>query len=94
MTDTPPSPRLRRAKQDDKYGRILAWVWVNCETENPEMLPAEYMHLSGNESREYLTANPKGCVKGELLNKKLVDNKFAEAVNYGKRGRLKYWLGD
>jgi len=78
--------------QDDKYGRILAWVWIGCETDNPKMLPADYMHLSGNESREYVTKNPEGCEKGELLNKRMILNGLAETVNYEKRGRLKYKL--
>ncbi len=31
--------------QDDKYGRVLAWVWVDCERE-PTFLPADYMAAS------------------------------------------------
>lgn len=90
MTDIPPSPRLRRAKQDDKYGRILAWVWVNCESNEVKFTPADYMHLDGKTSREYLTTNPEGCLQGELVNKSLVGKKLALPVEYEKRGRLKY----
>jgi len=78
--------------QDDKYGRILAWVWRNCETDNPKFLGANYMHLSGNKSREEIKTKPVGCVKGELLNKTLVEKQLAVPVNYSKRGRLKYTI--
>ena len=76
--------------QDDKYGRNLAWVWIGCEDTNPKFLPANYMHLSGNESRDYITDKAEGCRKGTLINKELVDKGLARAVEYGKRGRLKY----
>jgi endonuclease YncB( thermonuclease family) len=75
--------------QDDKYGRILAWVWIDCES-TPEFLPADYMHKSGNESMPGLTENPKGCKKGKLVNEELVKNNFAEVVSYQDRGELKY----
>lgn len=78
--------------QDDKYGRILAWVWVGCEGKRVTTLPADYMHLNGKESRGYVTVKPKGCEKGELVNKKMVEEGAAEAVSYEKRGRLKYKL--
>lgn len=76
--------------QDDKYGRILAWVWVGCESEKVATLPADYMHLSGNESRGYVTNKPDGCQSGALVNREMVENGMAEAVEYEKRGRLKY----
>ena len=76
--------------QDDKYGRILAWVWLNCETSSPKFFGANYMHLSGNKSREDIKTKPIGCQQGELLNKVLVDKNLAEIVNYQKRGKLKY----
>lgn len=76
--------------QDDKFGRILAWVWLNCETEKPEFKPADYMHLNGKESRPYLTEKPEGCKEGELLNQKLVEAGMAVPVKYEGRGRLKY----
>ena len=75
--------------QDDKYGRILAWVWVDCE-KTPELLPANYMHLSNNESREGLVENPKGCIQGRLINEELVKSGNGEVVTYKERGRLKY----
>jgi endonuclease YncB( thermonuclease family) len=75
--------------QDDKYGRVLAWVWINCET-TPTFLPADYMHKSGNESSPGLTANPTGCKKGKLVNEELVKNGFAKVVVYDDRGELKY----
>ena len=75
--------------QDDKYGRILAWVWVNCET-TPHFLPSDYMHKSGSESMPGLTENPNGCKKGKLINEELVKSKLAVPVVYKDRGELKY----
>lgn len=75
--------------QDDIYGRVLAWVWVDCET-TPQFLPFDYMHKSGNESMPGLTENPKGCKKGKLINEELVLAGFAKIVTYTDRGKLKY----
>jgi micrococcal nuclease len=75
--------------QDDKYGRVLAWVWIDCES-SPTFLPADYMHKSGNESMLGLTDNPTGCKKGKLINEELVKEKFASPVVYKDRGELKY----
>lgn len=75
--------------QDDKFGRILAWVWVNCEKE-PVFLPPEYMHKSGNESNAGLTQNPDGCKRGNLIQEELVKKDFAETVSYSSRGPTKY----
>ena len=75
--------------QDDKYGRVLAWVWIGCES-TPKFLPADYMHKSGNESMPGLTANPTGCTRGALVNEELVKSGFAEIVSYQDRGELKY----
>lgn len=62
--------------QDDKYGRILAWVWMDCE-DTPTFLPPDYMHLTYNSSREGLKENPAGCKKGKLVNEEMVKNKMA-----------------
>jgi len=75
--------------QDDKYGRILAWVWIDCES-SPTFLPANYMHKSDNESNEGLIDNPEGCKKGKLINEELVISHLAEPVVYKDRGELKY----
>jgi endonuclease YncB( thermonuclease family) len=75
--------------QDDKYGRVLAWVWIDCES-TPRFEPADYMHKSGNESNIGLTANPSGCKKGKLINEELVKSGLAETVSYSARGELKY----
>ncbi len=75
--------------QDDKFGRILAWVWVDCET-TPNFLPPDYMHKSGNESNVGLKDNPTGCKKGKLINEELVKAKLAVPVVYSDRGELKY----
>lgn len=92
MIDIPPTLKLWRARQDDKYGRILAWVWVGCETNEVKFKPADYMHLSGNESREFIENKPEGCKNGQLVNKEMVNNKMAIPMVYSKRGRLKYNL--
>jgi hypothetical protein len=75
--------------QDDPYGRVLAWVWVDCET-TPEFLPADYMHKSDNESNPGLSESPKGCKKGKLINEQLVIKHYAEPEVYKDRGELKY----
>jgi hypothetical protein len=75
--------------QDDKYGRVLAWVWIDCES-TPKFLPADYMHKSGNESSPGLIDNPSGCKKGRLVNEELVKAKYAEVTSYTDRGELKY----
>jgi len=75
--------------QDDKYGRILAWVWVDCEKE-PTFLPADYMHLTYNTSRPGIVENPKGCEKGTLVNEVMAVTGLAEATRYKNRGELKY----
>lgn len=75
--------------QDDKYGRLLAWVWINCET-NPEFAPADYMHLTYNSSREGLIENPKGCKQGKLVQEELAKKKLVSTVKYKDRGELKY----
>lgn len=75
--------------QDDKFGRVLAWVWIDCE-KSPQFLPADYMHKSDNESNEGLIDNPEGCKKGKLINEELVTLHFADPVVYKDRGELKY----
>lgn len=75
--------------QDDKYGRVLAWVWIDCE-KSPTFLPADYMHKSGNESNEGLVENPEGCKDGKLINAELIKKDYADVVTYQDRGNLKY----
>jgi len=75
--------------QDDKYGRILAWVWVECEAE-PVFLPFDYMYVSNNESRPGLVENPEGCKDGTLVNEEMVRSGFSAFTTYKDRGELKY----
>lgn len=75
--------------QDDKYGRILAWVWIDCES-TPKFLPYDYMHLSGNASKPGLVENPEGCKNGKLVNEELVRSNLAVPVVYKDRGPTKY----
>lgn len=75
--------------QDDKNGRILAWVWVGCEV-NPNFLPADYMHLSRNQSRPGLSENPAGCKEGKLVQEEMVKAGMAKVEVYKDRGELKY----
>lgn len=75
--------------QDDKYGRVLAWVWVKCERK-PKFLPPDYMRKEGKKSKEGLINNPVGCKKGKLVNEELIKDGFAEVVFYKDRGELKY----
>ncbi|MEK7504041.1 MAG: thermonuclease family protein [Patescibacteria group bacterium] len=75
--------------QDDKYSRILAWIWIDCES-TPTFLPSDYMHKSQNESNPGLLENPTGCKKGKLVQEELIKNKFAVIVKYAERGEQKY----
>ncbi|OGG30592.1 hypothetical protein A2973_01145 [Candidatus Gottesmanbacteria bacterium RIFCSPLOWO2_01_FULL_49_10] len=75
--------------QDDKYGRVLAWIWIDCERE-PSFLPADYMHLTDNSSRGGLRENPEGCKKGTLVNWEMVRQGLASPERYKERGELKY----
>lgn len=75
--------------QDDKYGRIQAWVWFDCESE-PQLLPVDYMYLNKRQSRPGLTENPQGCKEGKLLNEEMVKAGLAQVLNYKGRGELKY----
>ncbi len=74
---------------DDKYGRVLAWVWYECEG-IPKFSPPEYMHLSFNRSREGLTENPEGCKDGKLVQEELVKQGVVWVQVYKDRGELKY----
>lgn len=53
-------------------------------------LPADYMHLAYNSSREGLRENPEGCKRGKLANEEMVRNDLASAERYKERGELKY----
>src|SRR3989338_6524653 len=75
--------------QDDKYGRILAWIWIDCEA-TPKFLPSDYMHLTYNTSCQGLMENPEGCKEGKLLNEEMVKKGLAVAERYKDRGELKY----
>jgi len=78
--------------QDDKYGRILAWVWINCESDKPKFTAWDYMKVNRSESKPYITEKPMGCKEGELVNKSLIEEGMAKPSVIGKRGRLKYQL--
>lgn len=75
--------------QDDKNGRILAWIWIGCES-TPKFLPPDYMRLSYNRSREGLTTNPEGCKNGKLVQEEMVKSNLAVVEVYKDRGELKY----
>ena len=75
--------------QDDKNGRVLAWVWINCES-TPKFLPSEYMRLSFNRSRPGLTENPEGCKMGKLVQEEMIKANLAKVEVYKERGDLKY----
>lgn len=75
--------------QDDKFGRILAWVWINCETK-PKFLPADYMFLNKRQSKPGLTDNPDGCKKGKMVQEELVKRGVVKTEVYEDRGELKY----
>lgn len=63
--------------QDDKYNRLLAWVWINCESK-PKFLPS------------VLSKNPEGCKEGDLVNEEMVKRGLAVIEVFKDRGELKY----
>lgn len=75
--------------QDDKYNRLLAWVWINCESK-PQFRPYDYMHLSYNRSNSGLKENPDGCKEGKLVNEEMVKKGLAVVEVFKDRGELKY----
>jgi endonuclease YncB( thermonuclease family) len=75
--------------QNDKFGRIMAWVWTGCET-RPQFLPADYMYKSKRESMPGLKGNPAGCKKGKLVQEEMIGSGKATLVVYDDRGELKY----
>lgn len=75
--------------QDDQNGRVMAWIWIQCE-KTPQFTPPDYMHLTYNRSREGLLGNPEGCTKGTLVQENLVDAQLAIVEVYKDRGELKY----
>lgn len=75
--------------QDDQFNRLLAWVWVGCESK-AEFLPFDYMRLTYNRSREGLKDNPVGCKKGKLLNEEMMKNDLTRFEVFKERGELKY----
>lgn len=79
-----------RYPDDEKNGRLLAWVWIDCESDSPNFLPANYMHKNQSESNVGLTDNPEGCKNGRLVNEELVKKGYAKLETYEKRGELKY----
>jgi endonuclease YncB( thermonuclease family) len=74
---------------DDPFGRLLAWVWVNCEG-TPEFTPFDYMKLNASASKPGLMTNPKGCEQGKLVQEELLKQKVVVFKAYKDRGELKY----
>jgi endonuclease YncB( thermonuclease family) len=75
--------------QDEQFVRLLAWVWVNCES-GPKFEKADYMHKTKNESNPGLTDNPVGCRKGKLINEEMYKQGLVKLVKYSERGPTKY----
>ena len=75
--------------QDDKFGRVLAWIWIGCEGD-PNFLPPDHMHLNKRQSRPGLTENTDGWKEGRLVNELMVDGGLAKVETYKDRGELKY----
>ena len=75
--------------QDDKYGRILAWIWIECE-ETPRFRKVSYDRRSPNNPTNGVMANPDGCKKGKLIQEELVSAKMAVPLIYKYKGEGKY----
>ena len=76
-------------EDDGQYGRLLAWVWIDCES-TPNFLPYDYMRVGYHRSRPGLKENPDGCKEGKLINEIMVDSGLAKVETYKDRGELKY----
>lgn len=76
-------------EDDGQYGRLLAWVWIDCET-IPKFLPYDYMRVDYHRSRPGLKENPNGCKQGKLVNELMVKSGLAKVETYKDRGELKY----
>ena len=76
-------------EDDGQYGRLLAWVWIDCES-TPNFLPYDYMRVGYHRSRSGLKENPDGCKEGKLINELMVDSGLAKVETYKDRGELKY----
>ncbi|TSC85342.1 MAG: hypothetical protein G01um101416_922 [Microgenomates group bacterium Gr01-1014_16] len=74
---------------DDMNGRVLAWIWINCES-NPKFVDENYMRLSFNRSRPGLIDNPVGCKKGKMVQEEMIKAGLAKVELYKDRGELKY----
>ena len=70
----------------EEYWRGCGWTVSG----DPTFLPADYMHLTYNTSREGLKENPDGCKKGKLVNEEMVRQGLASTERYKERGELKY----
>ena len=56
----------------------------------PNLPPADYMHLTYNQSKPGLMDNPDGCKKGKLVQEELIKSGNAVINVYKDRGELKY----
>lgn len=75
--------------QDDKYGRVLAWIWIGCE-ETPRFRKVSYDRRSPNNPTNGFVNNPDGCKKGKLVQEELVRAKMAVPLIYKYKGEGKY----
>ena len=75
--------------KDDKYGRILAWVWLSCE-ETPNFRKVDYDRRSPNNPSVGITQNPDGCKNGKLIQEELVKAGMAKPLIYKYKGEGKY----
>jgi len=76
-------------EDDGQYGRLLAWVWIDCES-TPNFLPHDYMLKGYHRSKPGLKNNPEGCQEGKLVNELMVDSGLVKVETYKDRGELKY----
>ena len=76
-------------RQDDLYGRILAWVWINCE-KTPRFRKVDFDPRSPNNPSIGITGNPNRCKSGKLIQEELVKAGMAKPLFYKYKGEGKY----
>jgi len=80
--------------EEDQYGRLLGWIWIDCESE-PQFKPDDYMENvylknRGNTYVRWVEENPVGCKGGVLVNEQLLKMGLVSPYFVDGDGELKY----
>ncbi len=64
--------------QNDKYGRILAWVWVNCESK-PKFKRSVLYAFNGESIKRRADRKSKRVRKGEIGKRRNGERRFSQS---------------